>query len=599
MTIAGGLLLADADVQDDRWHDACLAARIFAANPSALGGIIVRAAAGPVRDIWLDILHDAAPADMAVRKMPSSIQEDRLLGGLDLTATLEARRPVARNGLLSECDGGIVIASMAERMTETIAAHLAGALDQGEVLAERDGLTLRQVARIGIILMDEGASDDEQVPASLRERCAIHLDLTEISWREARAELADDNSSSEPIDDDSALETLCGAAMALGIDSARAPIFALKVAREIAGLAGRTSLNSMDIRTAARLVLAPRATMFPQEQSPDAPAEEPQPESSAEEPPPPPPDSSGDAEEEQALPDALTEMVVDAIRAVLPANILSGETMTRPKRASMQAGRSKGAQTRSMTRGRPAGSRAGEPRDGARLSVTDTLRVAAPWQAMRKAEAGDAARPLEIRRSDLRIRRYIERAQAITIFLVDASGSAALERLAEAKGAVELLLAEAYVRRAQVALVAFRGPGAEVMLPPTRSLARAKNCLTGLTGGGGTPLAAGIEAGHQLALSARAKGMTPYVVLMTDGRANICRDGSAGRAQADAESETAARMMAADGIACVLVDIAARAREEGPRLAAVMRAVYAPLPRVEASALRDVVRRADPSQRAG
>ena len=131
------------------------------------------------------------------------------------------------------------------------------------------------------------------------------------------------------------------------------------------------------------------------------------------------------------------------------------------------------------------GALAGVPGGGRRLSVIDTLRAAAPWQKLRGASGR-----VVIRRDDLRVRRYQTRAEVLTIFAVDASGSAAVARLAEAKGAVELLLAEAYVKRAYVALVAFRGTTAELLLPPTRSLVRAKRGLAGLPGGGGTPLAA-------------------------------------------------------------------------------------------------------------
>lgn len=172
--------------------------------------------------------------------------------------------------------------------------------------------------------------------------------------------------------------------------------------------------------------------------------------------------------------------------------------------------------------GRPVGCRRGDPRRG-RLDLLATLRTAAPWQALRRT--GEETRRIVVRRDDLRIRILKQRTETTTVFCVDASGSAALERLAEAKGAVELLLAEAYVRRDRVALVAFRGTGAELVLPPTRSLTRAKRGLSGLPGGGGTPLAAGIDAAVAVALGVRRGGSRPAIVLLTDGRANVARSG--------------------------------------------------------------------------
>ena len=110
---------------------------------------------------------------------------------------------------------------------------------------------------------------------------------------------------------------------------------------------------------------------------------------------------------------------------------------------------------------------------------------------------------------DFRVTRYKQRTQTLTIFVVDASGSTALNRLAEAKGAVELLLADCYIRRDQVAVVAFRGRKAEILLPPTRSLVRAKRGLAGLPGGGGTPLARRSRPRRPLAMLARRRGETP------------------------------------------------------------------------------------------
>jgi Mg-chelatase subunit ChlD len=194
----------------------------------------------------------------------------------------------------------------------------------------------------------------------------------------------------------------------------------------------------------------------------------------------------------------------------------------------------------------PVGSRAGELRPGSKLDIVETLRVAAPWQALRRrqreAEGTNASRAaIEIRKQDFRLKRFQQPAESTAIFIVDASGSSALNRLAEAKGAVELLLAECYVRRDQVALIAFRDDKADLLLPPTRSLVRAKGSLTALAGGGGTPLANAIDAGLLLSETERRRGRTPVMVLLTDGQANVARDGKRERAAAREDAADAAR----------------------------------------------------------
>lgn len=560
-----------------RWADALLAARLLAQDAAGLGGIVVRAAAGPVRDAWLAHLGAYLSPETPFRKLPIHAQDERILGGLDLTATLEAGHPVARRGILAEADGGIVVAAMAERMSDLTAAHLAGALDRGEIVAERDGLASRLPARIAVVALDEGAGPDEAAPAALIERCAFLIDLSDVAMADVRADPPEPSDAGDPIDADTALATLCATALAFGIDSARAPLLAMRAARALAALDGRAAPDSNDVTVAARLVLAPRATRIPAgEDAPPPPAPE------AEEPKP------GKQDEDRA-PSELTDLVVAAAQAMLPKDLLAATDGGVARRTAARGGRGSGQRRRSNAAGRPAGVRAGDPGAGARLSVIDTLRAAAPWQTLRRPPG--SAR-LAIRKSDLRVRRTVERAQAATIFVVDASGSAAVARLAEAKGAVELLLAEAYVRRAQVALVAFRGQGAEIMLPPTRSLARAKRCLAGMAGGGGTPVAAGIAAGQALAEAAAAKGQTPQIVLMTDGRANVSLDGVGGRAQAEEEALAAARRIGAAGIAGVVIDIGARPRDEAARLATAMAAVYAPLPKADAGAMAAVVRNA-------
>ena len=153
-----------------------------------------------------------------------------------------------------------------------------------------------------------------------------------------------------------------------------------------------------------------------------------------------------------------------------------------------------------------------------------------------------------MRADDFRIKRLKDRRATVTVFVVDASGSSALHRLAETKGAVELLLADCYVRRDEVALMSFGGRGVELLLPPTRSLTRAKRCLADLPGGGGTPLAEALQHAATLASAIRRKHQTPTIVVLTDGRPNIARDGSKNRETAERDAMGAACVLKETGI---------------------------------------------------
>jgi magnesium chelatase subunit D len=606
------------------WADALQALVLFAADPVGLGGMSVRAGAGPVRDRFLSLLYDTLRPGTPVRRLPLNVGDDRLLGGLDLAATLQAGRPIAQNGLLAEADGGVVVLSMAERIEPGTAARLRAALDEGTVTLQRDGLSRVLRTRIGVVALDEGVEPDERPPASLLDRFAFHLDLTGVSWGDVRDSLGDGDpspgfgagptfvpgqdverqtsprlpssrvpaldlaapGSKAPEADTAAtiegdgknVDALCHAALALGIDSIRAPLLALRTARIAAALSSSDHVTEDDLGLAARLVLAPRATRFP------PPDEEPQ---SSEEPEQPPePENAND--EQQPLPDQpLADIVLDAAKAALPADLLATLAAMDGGRGLARAPGRAGQFKASVKRGRPIGIRSGEPKNGARLHLLETLKAAAPWQKLR-----GATDRFQVRRDDFRIIRFRQRIGTTTVFAVDASGSAAMNRLAEAKGAVELLLADCYVRRDQVALIAFRGTGATLLLAPTGSLLRAKRSLAGLPGGGPTPLAAGIEAAMVLAATIRRAGRTPVITVLTDARANIARDGSGGRPRAEAEALETARAVRASGVAALLVDTSPRPNPFARRLAEEMRARYIPLPYANASKLSQAVRAA-------
>jgi magnesium chelatase subunit D len=580
---------------------AAVALALLAVDPAGLGGVLIRSPAGPGRDAWLEAAREAlcdspdasdGTDERPWRRVPLSIGEQRLTGGIDLVATLAAGRPVAERGLLARADGGVLVLASAERVAGLTAARIGMALDTGRCGDDP--------ARFAVIALDEGADADERCPPGLADRLAFHLHEGDVlrcgvmtDWPDPDAVRGARGRLANVVVPDEIVAGITATAAGLGIDSLRAPILALRVARASAALAGRAEVERGDAELAVRLVLAPRATRLPMPDSDPAPDEPP---------PPPEPDpqqsepQTSDDDEARDDPDRpLDDLLIDAAKAAIPPGLLALLAAgAAPPARQPSAGRV-GAERRSLRHGRPAGTRAGDPRRGGRLDVVATLRAAAPWQAIRRAgrpAKSDAAatRLVEVRRADLRLRRYQQRTGTVLIFAVDASGSAALARLAEAKGAVELLLADCYVRRDEVAVLAFRGMTADLLLPPTRSLVRAKRALADLPGGGATPLAGALDAARELGLATRRKGRQAAIVLLTDGRGNVARDGRQGRAVGEADALAAATAVRAAGIATLLIDTSPRAQPQAARLAEALAARYVPLPHADARRLSGVVR---------
>jgi magnesium chelatase subunit D len=645
-----------------RWSDAVLAAMLFTVDPHGLGGVRVMAGAGPVREAWLQVLRSAWPPQAPWRKLPAQAGDDRLLGGLDLTATLQSGRPVAQRGLLAEADAGLVLVPMAERLPPTTAAHLCAVIDRGEVVVAREGVSAVEPARCGVVALDEAAADDDPMPAALVERLGLQIDLQGLSMADVGGfALVDGASIAEGSDTleraeiaavrlrlptvqmaDPALEALVGAASAFGVVSLRAAWLAVRAARAHAAWRGHEQVEAEDLSVAVRLVLMPRATRLPQpaddpvDELADESAEPPAPPEHADTaddrvlPPPasdsatdsPPPDPAPPPADDAAAPTAqqLQEQVLQAAVAAMPPGLLARLAVSQAAGAGGRGAGRAGPSRLGQRRGRPAGVRRALPVRGARLSLIDTLRAAAPWQGLRQGSSGFTAaahraapagtarsrarsrsapstsspsgshvRRVQVRPEDFHIRRYQQRSETTTVFVVDASGSAALHRLAEAKGAVELLLADCYVRRDSVALVAFRGAGAELLLPPTRSLVRAKRSLASLPGGGSTPLAAGLDTALAVADAVRRRGDLPMAVVLTDGRANRARNGEPGREQAELDARQSARLWRAAGIAALVVDTSAKPHPAARELAREMGAAYLPLPHADAAGLSSVV----------
>lgn len=573
-----------------RWADAQLALALFAMSPAQFGGVRLLSWASEPRRAWMRLLQESLPESTPLVTLPVGADDGQLLGGVDLACLAAQQQLVLSSGLLAQAHEGVLVARMAERLPLGQEAMLCSAMDQGRLQVEREGLSAIAPAQFGCVALDEGVSGEEGIGEALADRLAFTVDLHAVS----PSLVASAGSGAIAATDiqraaqrtaqvrvpPSLLPALCDAAWRLNIRSVRAPLYAQRVAVALAALYGSDAVTEAHAETAARLVYSARARQSAPPQPERADASEPP--TQPDEPSGEPQDNSNHPAEDDGsapLDSDLALQLVAAARAAVPAGLLETLRYERRRRKGEGSGGRFGPPRESQRRGAPLGSRPDTLRDGAKLDVPATLRRAAPWQALRRDAAQvSGPRPL-IELDDLCARRFRQHAPTVTLFVVDASGSAARARLAEAKGAVEELLAECYVRRDQVGLIAFRGADAELLLPPTRSLLRARRALVGLAGGGGTPLARGLREALLLAQRLQRGGAVPVLVLVTDGRPNVDLEGRGGRQQAMTDARAMARALGHADCANLVVDSSARGQPFAKELAGLMRGEYLLLPR--------------------
>jgi magnesium chelatase subunit D len=583
----------------------------LAIDPHGLGGICVKSQFGPIRDVWFAFLETQIAPGAHFQKIPLQIQDEQLLGGLDLEATLQYGKPVYSTGLLAKSHGGFIVLPMAERISPHTIAHILQVVDRGEVRHPQNTAEFTPCT-FGMIALDEGIAPDESMHPRLAEHMAFEVRLDHLSQNDCTdsleitpAVIAEAKQRLPEIECDTRfIESLMQSAAAFGVDSIRAGLFAVRAAKALAALRNQDAVTEDEVVDAARLVLTHRATRMPssrEEQEPDESADEVEPpneeQSKSEQDPQEQddPNQNGDGDTdanepkenmEQPSTDDLEELLIEAIKAGIPANALAQLNTELGRPNSKQGSKGQfGQLQKNANSGRPAESWRGLPKGGKRLDLLKTIRAAVPWQTMRQAESktklpavNRQRSRIQIRVDDLHVKRYQQRQGVVTIFLVDASGSSATQRLAEAKGAVEQLFADCYIRRDEVAMIALRGRSADVVLPPTRSLVRAKRNLAALPGGGGTPLATGFAAVNAMALSIRRKGMTPLIVVMTDGVANVTLEGVGGRERAHQDALHTARQLRVAGHAILFIDTASAPQALAEALAKEMAAQYLPLP---------------------
>lgn len=475
-------------------------------------------------------------------QVPLNVMEDRLIGSADLEESVRSGKTVFSPGLLAKAHRGVLYVDDINLLDEDTANILLNVVTEGFVTVEREGISLRYPCRpllIATFNPDEGELRDH-----LLDRISIALsadaEKLDISQRVSAVESVLDFSSSgaqktlkaektlkEAVDNEEDLKTaiifareyikelklapsqiqyLCEEAIRAGCQGHRAEIFAVEVARASAALEGR-QINADDLRLAVKLAIAPRGTFVNTPMDNDEMIPPPPP------PPPPPPqmdeknddkeEENKDEEEEEKeepdeeenendapdVPEVPQEFMFD-----IDSTPIDPDLIDFANRQRSGAGGGRGL-IFSQDRGRyikpmlPKGK-------VVRLAVDATLRASAPYQKNRRERAVGTkkeGRGVHIEQSDVRIKKMARKAGSLIIFVVDASGSMALNRMNAAKGAAVSLLTEAYQSRDQISLIPFQGEASEVLLPPTKSITMARRRLEQMPCGGGSPLAHAIQ----------------------------------------------------------------------------------------------------------
>lgn len=578
---------------------------LLAVNP-ALTGAAIAATVGSGKSTLARAFAALLPDDAPFVELPVNVTEDRLLGGLDLEATLATGGRVVERGLLARAHGGVLYVDGLNLLDPAIVARLMDVMSSGVVRLEREGVSATHPARFLLVATyDPG---DGEVGRGLLDRLGLILPFAPHGDARARAEVVRRNLAAlSAADDEVALlraliaeartrlpdvriadeqmRALVETALALGVQGNRADVFAVQAALAKAALDGRERVDDDDLRLAVRLVLLPRATQMPppadERRAPDEDEQARQPGDRA---------GNDETQPADAQPaEQIEALLLEAAQAELPADLLNLPFV--PQRRGRSGSR---GTTLNNRRGRMVDAVAGSPR-GNKIALLPTLLAAAPWQRLRRLEHARAPQRqrtsarVVIRPEDVRIARFRDKAGMLYVFVVDASGSMALNRMREAKGAAIRLLQDAYVHRDHVALIAFRGRAAQVLLEPAQSVERAKRELDVLPTGGGTPLASALLTAWRTAQLARARGLArATLVLMTDGRANVplaeppSSDGL--RAHIQAELRRLAALIREDGINVVVIDTQAGylSRGEASTLAAWLGGRYVYLPNARA-----------------
>ncbi len=530
-------------------------------NP-AIGGVLISGEKGTAKSTLVRGAAELVP-EMRCIDLPLNISEDRLFGSIDMEKALHQGEIRVDPGILQLVNGGILYVDEVNLLSPHIANGLLEASSLRFYRLEREGLSMQipsrfllvgtmnpEEGRLGPQILDrfglyveaKGENDTDQRIRIIEGVLAFEQDPTRfrLHWSGETKALSETILRARKVLKDVEIgegEKLLAAHIAseAGCAGHRAELVMMETARAAAALEGRRFLIHEDIHRAASYALPHRLRhpdyLNAMQENANRPSE-----------------NEGDRDQtdrcDQAEKSDQSEQTTDAGdrkssgTAELEKELQKGATRAGQEKSDIpslvnasfpldkkrNSHLRKGARGRrkqfvfDMKQGRYCGSMLpkGELGD---IAFDASLRAAVMQQRFR--DKGNLA--LKIEKRDLRVKRRERRTGLSILFLVDASGSmGARRRMGLVKGTIISLLKESYEKRDQVALVAFRGKGAELLLPLTRSVELAEKLLRAMPTGGKTPLAAGLftALGQLRTIRIKDPDARPLLVLVSDGRAN-------------------------------------------------------------------------------
>ena len=540
-------------------------------DPS-IGSIHIKGKFSPMREEYISKILKFFDRKKPKKIYPSQSPSD-FNTSINIVRTLTERKPVYEKDFFAD-KNNIIFLPMAEKIDKNLACFL-----KGKIESCKDTL---------FIALDESESD-EYINENISQNLTFFVSLDEVRLDElknikinlTKIRAARNNLDKVVIKKD-ILSHLISCSDLLGIKDSKISYKTLKTAKAICSLKEKSLVTRDDVNQAVSLVMIQKAKRIPELTDNDEQSQSKQAEEKNEE---------GSSDQNNLEKEVVNkQMLIETIKANLPRDLI--EQIIKNKLQPRQSGDSVGSgeKNKNFKFGRPLPSIRRKYSSDKKIDLISTLTKAIPWQKLRNNAIKITKKGLIFYPDDITIKQFDQKSERVLIFIVDSSGSNAIGRLAEAKGAVEILLSDAYAKRDNVALISFGGDDARTLLSPTRSLVAAKKKLSALPGGGGTPLARGLLEANKLALSAKTRNIKPILILLSDGKSNLGLNGEPNREIAMRDSLKIASIIKENGLTSIFIDTSKREQQAAKDLASNLNGKYFPLPKANSESISNTIK---------